>query len=88
MFKSEKIAEVNGNDTYARELENFQAGFHVHPDTDEMFLVLSGQLFVDLENGTIKLTAGQAYTVRSGVKHRTRVKERTKAIVISKGLAA
>jgi len=88
MFESKKIAVINGNDVYEREMDNFQAEFHSHQQTQEMFFVLSGKLFIDLETDTIQLTAGQSYTVSVGVKHRARVQELTKAIVVSRGLKA
>jgi mannose-6-phosphate isomerase-like protein (cupin superfamily) len=46
--------------------------WHVHPDTDETFLVLEGALLIEFEEGAVELTAGQIITVRAGQAHRTR----------------
>lgn len=46
--------------------------WHVHPDTDEAFLVLEGTLLIEFEEGAVELTAGQMLTVRAGQAHRTR----------------
>jgi mannose-6-phosphate isomerase-like protein (cupin superfamily) len=46
--------------------------WHVHPDTDEAFLVLEGTLLIEFEEGAVELTAGQMLTVRAGLAHRTR----------------
>lgn len=52
--------------------------WHQHPKSDECFLVLEGQLEIDLSGGrTIVLRPGQAFTVPSGVVHRTRSRERS-----------
>jgi mannose-6-phosphate isomerase-like protein (cupin superfamily) len=46
--------------------------WHVHPDTDELFLVLEGALLIEFEEGSVQLTAGQMLTVPAGRTHRTR----------------
>lgn len=51
--------------------------WHHHPGSDEMFVVLEGRLEIDLDDCTINLGPGQAYLVPSGVRHRTRARERT-----------
>ncbi len=42
---------------------------HAHPDTDELFLVLEGELTIRLEGGDVVLGPGQAYVVPKGVRH-------------------
>ena len=52
--------------------------WHHHPNSDECFLVLEGELEIDLADGrTIRLAPGQAFTIPAGVKHRTRAHKRT-----------
>lgn len=46
--------------------------WHVHSDSDEVFLVLEGALLIEFEDGSVELTAGQMLTVRAGQPHRTR----------------
>jgi mannose-6-phosphate isomerase-like protein (cupin superfamily) len=46
--------------------------WHLHPNSDESFLVVEGSLFIDLENTTVELTQGQIFTVPKNIKHRTR----------------
>lgn len=43
--------------------------WHSHQDTDELFLVLSGQLAIQLRNGEVVLGAGQLFVVPRGVEH-------------------
>ncbi len=42
---------------------------HSHPETDEVFLVLSGSLTVRLDDGEVTLGPGQLYVVPRGVHH-------------------
>jgi mannose-6-phosphate isomerase-like protein (cupin superfamily) len=46
--------------------------WHLHPNSDETFLVVEGSLFIDLPSQTIELLAGQLFTVPQNTKHRTR----------------
>jgi len=42
---------------------------HRHPDTDEFFLVLDGELVIRMAAGDVPLRAGQLYVVPAGVPH-------------------
>ena len=42
---------------------------HSHPETDEVFLVLSGALTIRLDDGEVTLGPGQLYVVPRGVHH-------------------
>jgi len=44
--------------------------WHKHEDDDEFFFVLSGQLFIDLEDKTIELNLNQVTTISKGIMHR------------------
>jgi mannose-6-phosphate isomerase-like protein (cupin superfamily) len=63
------IAEMND---YQFKLAKIHGEFvwHNHPDTDEVFVVLSGQMKIELENGEIELSAGEMYVVAKGVMHK------------------
>jgi mannose-6-phosphate isomerase-like protein (cupin superfamily) len=58
--------------------------WHRHDDQDEFFLVLSGELLIDLkEDGrTVTLGPHMAFTVPRGVVHRTRARGRTAVIMV------
>ena len=52
--------------------------WHRHPHSDESFLVLEGQLEVDVRGGQcFRLEPGEALTIPKGVSHRTRSRERS-----------
>ena len=42
---------------------------HSHPETDEVFLVLSGRLTIRLDDGDVTLGPGQLYVVPKGTPH-------------------
>jgi mannose-6-phosphate isomerase-like protein (cupin superfamily) len=45
--------------------------WHRHPDSDETFLVLEGDVLLETANERIKLGPGQLYTVPAGLAHVT-----------------
>ena len=57
--------------------------WHKHDDQDEFFVVLEGQLLIDLEDReTVVLDPHQGYTVPRGVVHRTRAPVRTAILMV------
>lgn len=45
--------------------------FHAHPDTDELFYLLSGELTMEIEGEkSIQMREGDVYVVPKGVRHR------------------
>ncbi len=63
------IARLND---YHLKLAKVQGEFvwHSHPETDELFLVLNGQLLIEREDGPVTLREGELYVVPRGVVHR------------------
>jgi len=50
-----------------------EGSWHAHPDTDELFLVLDGELVLDIHDGpTVTVRTRQLVTVPAGVIHRPR----------------
>ena len=43
--------------------------WHTHDDTDELFLVLDGELTIRLRSGDVTLRPGQLFVVPRGVEH-------------------
>ena len=57
--------------------------WHKHDDQDEFFVVLEGQLLIDLEDReTVVLDPHQGFTVPRGVVHRTRAPVRTAILMV------
>ncbi len=57
--------------------------WHHHDDTDEFFLVLEGQLHIDVKDrDSVVLEPHQGFTVPRGVEHRTRAPVRTAILMV------
>jgi mannose-6-phosphate isomerase-like protein (cupin superfamily) len=57
--------------------------WHKHDEQDEFFLVLDGELLIDLEDrDTVTLGRHQGYTVPRGVVHRTRAPRRAAILMV------
>ncbi len=56
--------------------------WHKHEEDDEFFFVLSGQLFIDLEDKTIELNPNQGTTISKGVMHRPRAPKKTVMLMV------
>lgn len=44
--------------------------WHTHDDTDELFIVVAGNLTIQLRDGDVDLSPGQLFVVPRGVEHR------------------
>lgn len=52
--------------------------WHYHPTSDELFIVLEGELLIDFQDhDTVSLKANDSITIPAGVVHRTRSNVRT-----------
>jgi mannose-6-phosphate isomerase-like protein (cupin superfamily) len=56
--------------------------WHKHDDTDDFFLVLKGNLDIQLRDRTVTLGPGQMYIVPKGVEHRPVAKEEVHLLLI------
>jgi mannose-6-phosphate isomerase-like protein (cupin superfamily) len=62
------VALLNDYDVrVARTVGEFS--WHTHPDTDELFLVVSGSLTIRMDDDEVTLGPGQLYVVPRGVRH-------------------
>src|SRR5262245_54657362 len=62
------VAQLNDYDV---QLVKVEAEFvwHKHDETDDFFLVLDGQLTIQLRDGDVELGPGELYVVPRGVEH-------------------
>ncbi len=75
------IAEMND---YQFKLVRVAGDFvwHAHADTDEAFIVLDGELTIELRDGEVTLGAGEMYVVPRGVEHRPRATREARLLLI------
>ncbi len=63
------VARYNGNDVMVVKVEG-EFVWHAHPETDDLFLVLAGEVDVELRDRVVTLRAGELFVVPAGVEHR------------------
>ncbi|WP_285961733.1 cupin domain-containing protein [Pseudomonas tohonis] len=75
------VAEMND---YQFKVVRIEGDFiwHAHTDTDEAFLVLEGQLRIDLRDGAVLLGPGELYVVPKGVEHKPYAEREVKMMLI------
>jgi len=75
------VAQLND---YHLKLVKLQGDFvwHSHPDTDEAFLVLAGEMVIDFRDGPAKLEQGELLVVPKGVEHKPRAEEECHVMLI------
>ena len=75
------IAEMND---YQFKLVKIEDDFtwHKHDDTDEVFIVLDGQIFIEFENETIEINEGEMLVVPAGIKHKPFAEREAKIMLV------
>ncbi len=66
-----KLARIEGDFTW-----------HDHKDTDEVFIVLEGQLRLDFRDGSVILNEGEMAVVHKGVEHKPFAAKECKILLI------
>ena len=56
--------------------------WHSHAHTDEVFLVLEGQMAIEMREETVHLREGEMYVVKKGVEHRPYADEECKIMIV------
>lgn len=62
------VSNFNGHSVMVVKAQG-EFNWHSHPDTDDFFLVLKGNLTIQMRDGDIHLGAGDMYVVPKGVEH-------------------
>lgn len=75
------VGEVNDYDVKAANVAG-EYPEHAHDDTDELFIVLTGRLHLDLPDSTVTLEPMDIFTVPRGVRHRPRAEPGTRILNI------
>jgi len=56
--------------------------WHSHPETDEVFIVIDGQLQIELRDETLSLSKGEMAVIPRGVEHKPSCREECKLLLI------
>jgi mannose-6-phosphate isomerase-like protein (cupin superfamily) len=80
-FSPRTVAQYNDCDVMVAKLKG-EFIWHKHDDTDDFFLVVKGNLDIELRDRTISLGPGQMFVVPRGVEHRPVAKEEVHILLI------
>ena len=75
-WSPKKIGELNGQQILLAKIQG-EFVFHKHDDEDELFMVMKGQLVIELRDKTVVLNEGEFFIVPKGVEHKPIAKEET-----------
>lgn len=75
------VAELND---YQFKIARLEGDFiwHDHPETDEAFIVLDGELRIDFRDGFVTIKSGEMYVVPKGVEHKPYAKKEVRLMLI------
>lgn len=75
------IAEMND---YQFRLVKIQGHFtwHDHKDTDEVFIVLEGEMSIDFRDGRVDIAAGEMFVVPKGLEHKPYAEKECKILLV------
>ena len=63
------VARYNGNEVRLAKVEG-EFTWHSHADSDELFLLLSGDFAIEFRDGLVRVAPGELIVVPRGTEHR------------------
>ena len=76
------VAQYNGNDIMVVKFKG-EFPYHLHEDTDDFFMVLEGEMMMDIEDEEPRVVkAGEVFVVPKGIVHRPRAEHEVKVLLI------
>lgn len=75
------IADYNDNDVMVVKFQG-EFPYHLHETTDDFFLVLHGEMAMDLTGASHMVKAGEIFVVPKGVTHRPRAEKECHVLLI------
>ncbi len=58
--------------------------WHKHDETDEVFIIIEGKLFIEFQDETLELNAGEMIVIPKGTKHRPYADKLAKIMLVEK----
>jgi mannose-6-phosphate isomerase-like protein (cupin superfamily) len=75
------VARLNDLDVMVVKVQG-EFVWHKHDDTDDFFLILSGELDIQMRDRTVTLKPGELFVVPKGVEHRPVAREEVHMLLI------
>jgi mannose-6-phosphate isomerase-like protein (cupin superfamily) len=80
-WQPHRVTSINDYDVKIVKVQG-EFVWHTHPDTDELFLVLDGELTIQLRTCDVVLGPGDVYVVPRGVEHNPKASVETSIVLI------
>ena len=77
------VGHYNGNELRVAKVKG-SFTWHAHADTDELFLVVAGELGIEFREGVRRLKAGEMLVVPRGTEHRPFAEEEAHIMMIDR----
>ncbi len=75
------VGGFNGHDLLVVKVEG-EFVWHSHPETDDFFMVLKGEIDIELRDRVVTLHEGEVFVVPAGVEHRPVARAEAHLLVI------
>jgi len=75
------VARYNDNDVMVVKVEG-AFNWHSHPETDDFFMVLKGEIDIEMRDRTVTLGVGELFVVPKGVEHRPVARQEAHLLLI------
>ena len=75
------VTMFNGHDVMVVKVQG-EFNWHSHTETDDFFLVIMGEIDIELRDRTVSLKTGELFVVPKGVEHRPIAKKEAHLLLI------
>ncbi len=75
------VGEFNGHDLMLVKVQG-EFNWHSHAETDDFFMVIKGQLDIEMRDRIVTLNPGEIFVVPKGVEHRPVAREEAHVLLI------
>ncbi|MDJ0614444.1 MAG: cupin domain-containing protein [Rhizobiaceae bacterium] len=75
------VGRFNGHDLMVVKVQG-EFNWHSHEDTDDFFMVLDGEITIQMRDGDVTLKKGEVYVVPKGVEHCPKAEKEAHVLII------
>lgn len=79
-WQPHRLISINDYDVKVVKIQG-EFVWHTHPDTDELFMVVSGNLTIQLRDGDVELGPNDIYVVPKGTEHCPKAENEVQALL-------
>ncbi|NWL12489.1 cupin domain-containing protein [Paenarthrobacter nitroguajacolicus] len=79
-WQPHRLTSINDYDVKVVKIQG-EFVWHTHPDTDELFMVINGELTIQLRDGDVVLGPNDIYVVPRGIEHCPKAENEVQALL-------